>query len=158
MLFHSGFRSSTASCNNRGNLIRSVKNMKTLTHEKKPRHSMTIGQLARRAGVSAHTIRYYEKIGVLENRERATNGYRTYTEGDFYALRLVRRARLLGVSLAEIKELASTLWKEPKEKKRIKETIEIWTVHVEEAREKIEELQAYVAAVDQEIRRLRKLL
>ena len=45
---------------------------------------MTIGELARRAGVTTRTVRYYEEIGVLEGSKRAANGYRVYSERDIY--------------------------------------------------------------------------
>ncbi len=66
---------------------------------------MRIHELARRVGVSAKTIRYYEQIGVLPPPRRAANGYRTYDESDVERLRLVVGARRLDLSLDEIKEV-----------------------------------------------------
>ncbi len=120
--------------------------------------TMTIGELARRAGVSTHTVRYYGKVGVLANHERAPNGYRRYTERDLYALRLVRRAKLLGVSLAEIKEMAPTLWEDRTERKLIEKSVEVLEPHLEKARSKQRDLEAYVSILETEIRRLKSLL
>jgi DNA-binding transcriptional MerR regulator len=66
---------------------------------------MTIGSLARRSGVPAATIRYYESIGLLAVPLRRENGYRVYT-GDFLLeLRFVRRAQALGFTLDSIREI-----------------------------------------------------
>jgi DNA-binding transcriptional MerR regulator len=66
---------------------------------------MHIRELARRAHVTAPTIRYYEKIGVLPQPPRADNGYRIYREDDLERLRFVTRARSLDFSLDEIREI-----------------------------------------------------
>jgi DNA-binding transcriptional MerR regulator len=66
---------------------------------------MTIGELARRTGVSAKAIRHYEHIGLLPCPLRQANGYRRYGMADVNRLLLLRRIRLLGVSLAEAKPL-----------------------------------------------------
>jgi MerR family copper efflux transcriptional regulator len=63
---------------------------------------MHIRELARQAGVSAKTIRYYESVGLLPPPRRAANQYRLYTEHDATLLRFIVGARGLGYSLAEI--------------------------------------------------------
>ncbi len=120
--------------------------------------TMTIGQLAKRANVTTHTIRYYQKIGVLQSRDRAENGYRVFTERDLYALRRVRQAKYLGVPLAEVKELALAFWEDPTEKKLIQKSITVLTSHMEKARKKIQDLQAYVDIVEREVERLKSVL
>ncbi|HEX6597234.1 MAG TPA: MerR family transcriptional regulator [Acidimicrobiales bacterium] len=65
---------------------------------------MTIGTLARAAGVSVETVRYYERRELLEQPERG-DGYRRYSEADVERLKFVRRAKELGFTLAEIKDL-----------------------------------------------------
>lgn len=64
---------------------------------------MNIGQLATLAGVSADTLRFYEKEGLLEAPERGENGYRRYREADVTVVRYIRAAQGLGFSLAEIR-------------------------------------------------------
>jgi DNA-binding transcriptional MerR regulator len=64
--------------------------------------SITVGEAARRAGVTPKAIRLYEAKGILPPAERTTSGYRTYSEGDVQVLRFVRRARALGLRLEEI--------------------------------------------------------
>src|SRR5436190_21689751 len=68
---------------------------------------LTIGQLARLSGIKAKTIRYYEEIGLLPPAQRRESGYRCYGEYDVNRLLLLRRIRLLGVPLPEIKQLLS---------------------------------------------------
>ncbi len=66
---------------------------------------VTIGDLAKELHLNPKTIRYYEKVGLLPNPRRSESGYRLYSTYEIERLRLVRRAKLLGLSLAEIKEL-----------------------------------------------------
>ncbi len=66
---------------------------------------MKIGQLAQRAEVNIDTVRYYEREGLLPKPERLSSGYRIYGEGDVKRLRFVRRAKALGFTLPEIREL-----------------------------------------------------
>jgi DNA-binding transcriptional MerR regulator len=67
---------------------------------------LTIGGLAARAGVSREAIRYYEREGVVPPAARGGAGrYRRYGEADAERLRFIRRARELGFSLDEIREL-----------------------------------------------------
>lgn len=68
---------------------------------------LTIGQLARLSGIKAKTIRYYEEIGLLPPAQRRESGYRCYGEADVNRLLLLRRIRLLGVPLTEIRQLLS---------------------------------------------------
>jgi DNA-binding transcriptional MerR regulator len=68
---------------------------------------MRIGDVARAAGTTPRTIRYYEEIGLLEaHGERAAGAHREYTEADVERLREILRFKgLLGVSLDELREL-----------------------------------------------------
>jgi MerR family copper efflux transcriptional regulator len=66
---------------------------------------MTIGQLARQTGVGIETVRFYEREGLLEAPARRESGYRQFTEDVITRLRFIRRAKDLGFSLKEIKEL-----------------------------------------------------
>ena len=66
---------------------------------------LTIGETASRIGISADTIRYYEKEGLLQPDSRTDRGYRLYGERSFRRLRLIRQAQSCGFSLAEVAEL-----------------------------------------------------
>jgi MerR family copper efflux transcriptional regulator len=66
---------------------------------------MRIGEFARRSGVPAKTLRYYEEIGVLASPARTPGGYRDYDEGSLPRLRFVRAAQAVGLTLGEIREI-----------------------------------------------------
>lgn len=65
---------------------------------------MNIGAAARLSGLPPKTIRYYEEIGLL-TASRAPNGYRDYSEADVHRLGFVQRARRLGFSVEECRQL-----------------------------------------------------
>lgn len=66
---------------------------------------MKIGTLARQADVAIDTVRYYERQGLLPAPERTETGYRSYAPDDVARLRFIRRAKTLGFTLGEIREL-----------------------------------------------------
>ena len=66
---------------------------------------MKIGELAQRAGVGIDTVRFYERQGLLPKARRLASGYRVYDPGDVKRLRFVRRAKALGFTLEEIRDL-----------------------------------------------------
>ncbi|MBI5136063.1 MAG: helix-turn-helix domain-containing protein [Nitrospirae bacterium] len=65
----------------------------------------SIGALAARTGVNAETIRYYERIGLLPRPRRTDGGHRLYDHGQRKRLVFIRRARELGFSVEEVREL-----------------------------------------------------
>lgn len=69
--------------------------------------TVTIGHLARKAGVNLETVRYYERRGLLPKPPRSLSGYRLYPTDAARRLRFIQRAKELGFSLREIKELLS---------------------------------------------------
>jgi len=69
------------------------------------RQEMTIGQLARRAGVHVETIRYYQRKGLMRVPDKPWSGIRRYADDDLTRLRFIRSAQTLGFTLAEIREL-----------------------------------------------------
>jgi MerR family mercuric resistance operon transcriptional regulator len=69
--------------------------------------SLTIGRLAKEAGVNLETVRYYERRGLLPKPPRSSSGYRLFPTEAARRLRFIRRAQELGFSLKEIGELLS---------------------------------------------------
>ena len=67
--------------------------------------TLTISQLAERAGVRADTVRYYERVGLLPAPARNPAGYRTYDEAAVGRLRFIKGAQRVGLRLREILEL-----------------------------------------------------
>ncbi len=66
---------------------------------------LTIGKLARAGDVGVETVRFYEKTGLLDEPPRSSSGYRQYPPEAVSRLRFIRRAKAVGFSLSEIKEL-----------------------------------------------------
>ncbi len=66
---------------------------------------LRIGELAKRAGVSPQAVRFYEAEGLLPAPARTAAGYRTYDLSALGRLEFIRRARHLGLSLEEIREV-----------------------------------------------------
>ena len=66
---------------------------------------LSIGQVARRAGVGVETVRFYEREGLLEEPPRRASGYRQYSEQAITRIHFIKRAQQLGFSLKEITEL-----------------------------------------------------
>ncbi|REJ66664.1 MAG: MerR family transcriptional regulator [Planctomycetota bacterium] len=69
--------------------------------------TMTIGKVARLAEVGVETLRFYEREGLIEEPPRRESGYREYPESVIARLRFIKRAKELGFTLGEIKELLS---------------------------------------------------
>jgi len=69
--------------------------------------SLTIGRLAKQAGVNLETVRFYERRGLLPRPPRSASGYRLFPVEAARRLRFIRRAQDLGFSLKEIRELLS---------------------------------------------------
>mgnify|MGYP006149205081 CR=1 FL=1 len=67
--------------------------------------NFTIGQLAKKSGVSVDTIRYYEKIGLLEKVQRTSGNYRYYSAQMLSELLFLKHCRELGITLQDIQKL-----------------------------------------------------
>ncbi|KIL99529.1 Transcriptional regulator MerR family [Paramagnetospirillum magnetotacticum MS-1] len=72
---------------------------------------MNIGEAARRSGISAKTIRYYESVGLIPEAGRTASGYRAYTSNEVETLRFIHRARSLGFSVGDVGGLLE-LWRD----------------------------------------------
>ena len=107
--------------------------------------SMNIGQASAASGVSAKMIRHYEEIGLVREPKRTASNYRTYPGNDVHVLRFIRRARALGFSVRNIKELLA-LWQN---KSRSSAAVKrIAREHIDELKDKIAELEAMVDALE----------
>lgn len=98
---------------------------------------MNVGKVARHAGLPAKTIRYYDEIGLVSPL-RAQNGYRTYSDDDLQRLTFLKRARNLGFSIDECRELLMLYGDEARSREDVQQ---IAMARVEAIDTKIHELQ-----------------
>jgi MerR family copper efflux transcriptional regulator len=99
---------------------------------------MNIGEAARASGVSAKMIRHYEAIGLVPAADRRESNYRDYGHDDVHRLGFVRRARDLGFSIDEIRDLLR-LWGD---RDRSSADVKALTLrHIGDLEEKIAKLQ-----------------
>ena len=100
---------------------------------------MNIGEAAARSGVPAKTIRYYEDIALIESADRTANGYRSYSDDDVHTLRFVARARSLGFTVAQCRDLLALYRDRSRSSADVKAIAEM---HMEEIDGKIDGLRA----------------
>lgn len=110
--------------------------------------SMTIGRLAKSAGVNIDTIRYYERNGLLPAPMRRASGFREYGPSDVGRLRFIRRAKELGFTLAEITELLSLSEHRHSDMRGVKR----------KAEQRLQQVERKIAELQRVKRGLRKLI
>lgn len=104
---------------------------------------LTISRVASTAGIGVETIRYYQRIGLIDEPAKPANGYRVYDESVLARLKFIQRAKELGFTLAEIRELLSldsTACEQTRELAQRKQAI---------IQQKITDLQAMAAVLDE---------
>ena len=107
--------------------------------------SLSIGDLARATNTKVVTIRYYEQIGLLPPAERTSSNYRSYSSAHVGRLSFIRRARDIGFSIEQIRELLG-LSDQPE---RPCEAVDaIARQHLTEVERKIRDLQALQRELD----------
>lgn len=100
---------------------------------------VTIAQASTITGVSAKMIRHYESIGLIKAPMRSENRYRHYSEAELHELGFIRRARDLGFSFEDIRQLLS-LWRD---KARTSAEVKVIALrHIEELDQKAAALEA----------------
>lgn len=104
---------------------------------------MNVSEAAARSGLPAKTIRYYEEIGLVAP-QRAANGYRAYDVHDIHRLAFLKRARNLGFSIEECRQLMALY----RDRSRASHDVRaIAVAHVEAIDAKIGELQSMRATL-----------
>lgn len=106
---------------------------------------MNIGEAAVATGVTAKMIRHYEQIGLIHAADRTGAGYRVYGPKDLSTLSFIRRARDLGFSIAQIRDLLA-LWQD-----RARASGDVKRIageHVAEMKEKMRLLQEMVRTLE----------
>lgn len=102
-------------------------------------NSLSIGSLARATGTKVETIRWYERVGMLPHPARTAGNYRAYGPLHLQRLSFIRRARDLGFSLEEIREL---LRLSDDQDRSCEAVDQVARQHLEEVERKIADLEA----------------
>jgi len=105
---------------------------------------VNIGEVAQKTGLPAKTIRYYEDIGLV-TAERRPNGYRDYGDTEIHNLRFVQRARGLGFSVADCRDLLSLYRDRHRSSSDVRALAQ---ARLREVDDKIAELQGLRATLD----------
>ena len=104
----------------------------------------SIQDVSKKTGLSAHTLRFYEKEGLLTHVERSPGGFRQYTDEDLEALGLICCLKNTGMSLQEITRFV-TLTHEGEQ--TLKERVELLRAHREDVIARMAEMQKYLDKV-----------
>lgn len=100
---------------------------------------LTIGRLAKAAGVGIPTVRYYERRALLEQPERTAAGYRTYPPDAVRLIRFIKRAQDLGFTLAEVEDLITLRGGNGRRRTEVRQLAE---ARMQDIDEKVGQLQA----------------
>lgn len=98
---------------------------------------MNIGQVSEQSGLPAKTIRYYEDVGLIAPK-RGANGYRSFSDNDLHRLSFLGRARSLGFSIQECRDLLALYHDDGRASSDVRQ---IAKGHLQRVDQKIEELQ-----------------
>lgn len=108
---------------------------------------LQIGELAKKAKVSLRTVRFYEEKGLLQHSNTTSGGIRLYTNREVNRLIFIRRLKILGLSIEEIKLCLGTISPEDARQVRVTHTLELLNMQ----KEKIEEQMFQLADMQMEI-------
>ncbi len=101
---------------------------------------MRISELSKRTGLSPHTLRFYEKQGLVSHNSRSEGGYREYDESDLRRVEFVRTARNVGFSLEDIAMLLSI--RVDKDSHSCEQVAEITRRKLNEVNDRLRELES----------------
>lgn len=104
----------------------------------------SIQDVSKKTGLSAHTLRYYEKEGLLSHVDRSPGGFRQYTDEDMEALGLICCLKNTGMSLQEITRFVSLTHEGDQ---TLKERVELLREHRENVIRRMQEMQKYLEKV-----------
>lgn len=109
---------------------------------------ITIAEAAAEAGVSTHTLRYYERVGLLEPIERNGSGHRRFTEHDVEWVQIVTKFRATGMPIRRIREYAELVWDGSGNEA---ERLALLEAHREDVRAQLREVRRNLELIDYKI-------
>ena len=101
---------------------------------------ISIGELAKKLEMSQRTVRYYEEIGLLNSIKRVEGGRRVYTDVDLRRLKLIKRLKIMGMTLSDMQELEAMWTFEKSNDKVLKRLLELLGNHLQRLDDRIADL------------------
>jgi DNA-binding transcriptional MerR regulator len=114
--------------------------------------AMKIGEIARRSGVGVETIRYYEREALLVEPKRLPSGYRQYDESTVERLEYIRRAKELGFTLGEVRDLLELSFAAPAGCDHIQQRAERKLADIEERIRTLQQMKRSLGKIVQRCR------
>ena len=111
--------------------------------------AITIGRLARESGLAPETLRYYERLGLIQPSQRSRANYRIYGTDAEGRLRFIRRAQALGFSLAEIRELLGLHAATNEDMARVKALAQVKIAEIDAKIGDLQRMRKGLAALDE---------
>jgi len=116
-----------------------------------------IGELAKIAGITVRTIRYYEELGLLRDQERHESEHRRYSERDLIYIKRIQQLKSYGLTLSEIIEIFQLSKQDPTGEKRRAKLIQRYKQKLQEALEKRNRIEDYINEISWHIDQLERV-
>jgi DNA-binding transcriptional MerR regulator len=117
--------------------------------------SLTISEAAEASGLSAHTLRYYERAGLLDRVGRESSGHRRYDEADLARITFLTRLRSTGMPIRQVRQYADLLRAGDGNER---ERLALLEAHRDAVRERIAEMERHLELIDYKIDNYRRKL
>jgi DNA-binding transcriptional MerR regulator len=115
---------------------------------------LTIQEVAVRTGLSVHTLRYYERVGLIDSVGRATSGHRRYTTDDLSWIAFLQCLRATGLSIRQMRTFADLR----RQGAASAAELALLESHQRQVRERLRELEDHLAAIERKSQRIRERL
>lgn len=115
---------------------------------------LTIQQVAQRSGLSVHTLRYYERNGLLEPVNRASNGHRRYSELDVQRIEFLTKLRATGMPIRQMQQFAE-LYRAGDQ--TVAQRRSLLESHHDAVKSQIDELMHHLSIIEFKIQRYKQL-
>src|SRR5258706_13101896 len=116
---------------------------------------LTIQEVAARTGLSVHTLRYYERVGLLDPVGRATSGHRRYADGDLNWIAFLLHLRATGRSIRQMQAFADL---RQQGQATMPEHLAFLEAHQRQVREHVRKLEGHLAVIEEKTQINRRML
>ncbi|MBN8705342.1 MAG: MerR family transcriptional regulator [Bacteroidetes bacterium] len=117
-----------------------------------------IGEIAKQAGVTTRTLRYYEQLGLVSPDEITPNGYRYYNDRALDITKRIKNLQHVGLSLDEIKDVIGLYFQQKKELEAKEKTVGYLQLHLEQINSKISLLEKAREEIQEQISLTQELM